>query len=396
MQPVITSVNVIPFNYYRENIGKMESGFNLIYEPDTEAKVTAFFIEIETNVGICGEYVSWVVGPPGYSQIEMVKRYLVGKNPLRREKHWSEIKRGLRKYDRMGLGPIDIALWDFAGKYYEASIAEMLGLYRTKLPTYASTYFGDDAGGLDSPEAFADFAEECYDIGYQAFKIHGWGGSPAGRDIDRLVDTIHAVGERVGTKMDIMLDPSNEYETWADALKMGRACDEFGYFWLEDPYKDGGYSMHGHRRLSDYIDTPLLMGEYVRSLENRTDFMASESTDFVRADPDYDGGITGAMKTAHAAEGLGLDVEFHPSGPAQRHCVAATRNTNYYENAVVHPIAPHPYPHEIHLDNYDERLDAIDENGCVPVPAGPGLGVEYDRDYIIDNQVSAEDFGDIH
>ncbi|MFT5370461.1 MAG: L-alanine-DL-glutamate epimerase-like enolase superfamily enzyme, partial [Candidatus Latescibacterota bacterium] len=32
--------------------------------------------------------------------------------------------------------------------------------------------------------------------------------------------------------------------------------------------------------------------------------------------------------------------------------------------------------------NYSDSLDAIDKNGCVPVPEGPGLGVELDWDFI--------------
>ncbi|PSP72606.1 hypothetical protein BRC86_12090, partial [Halobacteriales archaeon QS_3_64_16] len=43
---------------------------------------------------------------------------------------------------------------EIAGKYHDAPIHELLGTYRTELPAYASTYFGDTNGGLDSPEAF--------------------------------------------------------------------------------------------------------------------------------------------------------------------------------------------------------------------------------------------------
>ena len=74
----------------------------------------------------------------------------------------------------MGHGPLDIALWDLAGKKYGASIAELLGGYRKRLPAYASTYHGDRSGGLDTKEAFGDFARACHELGYRAFKIHGW------------------------------------------------------------------------------------------------------------------------------------------------------------------------------------------------------------------------------
>jgi len=44
----------------------------------------------------------------------------------------------------MGMGPIDIALWDFAGKHYDAPIHELLGSYRDSFPAYASTYQGTE------------------------------------------------------------------------------------------------------------------------------------------------------------------------------------------------------------------------------------------------------------
>lgn len=379
MAPEITRIESTEFAYPLEDLGPDEAGFNLVYDPGTTTERKVFALRVETDEGVTGEYVGG--NSPGAAQLNTIAHYLVGRNPLERERHWSEIKRALRKYDRMGIGPIDIALWDLAGKYYDAPIHELLGTYRERLPAYASTYHGDENGGLDSPEAFADFAESCLAMGYDGFKIHGWGGSDESRDIDREVATVHAVGERVGDEMDLMLDPACEYETFADAVTVGRACDEQGFFWYEDPYRDGGISQHAHNKLRQLIDTPLLMTEHVRGVEPHTDFIIAEATDFVRADPEYDGGITGAMKIARIAEGFGLDVEFHAPGPAQRHCFAATRNANYYELALVHPDCDNTTP-PVYKGGYSDSIDSIDADGTLPVPDGPGLGVEYDWDYI--------------
>lgn len=196
------------------------------------------------------------------------------------------------------------------------------------------------------------------------------------------------MGERVGEEMNLMLDPACQYETFSDALTVGKACEQEDFYWYEDPYRDAGISQHGHRKLRQLLDVPLLQTEHVRGLESHTDFIASEATDFVRADPEYDAGITGAMKIAHVAEGFGLDVELHAPGPAQHQCMAAIRNTNYYEMALVHPEVENPVP-PVYTDNYADKLDTIDENGTVPVPDGPGLGVEYDWDYIKDHQTGS-------
>jgi len=385
MAPEIARIESIEFSYPLDDVGTDENGFNLVYEPGTTTERKLFGIRIETDEGITGEYVGG--NSPGAAQYNTFADYLIGKNPLHRERHWSELKRALRKYDRMGIGPIDIALWDFAGKYHDAPIHELLGTYRTTLPAYASTYHGDTNGGLDSPEAYADFAAECREQGFGGFKIHGWGGGDDARDIDREIETVRAVGERVGEEMDLMLDPACEYETFGDALKVGRACDEQNFYWYEDPYRDGGISQHGHRKLRQSLETPLLQTEHVRGLEPHTDFIANEATDFVRADPEYDAGITGAMKVARVAEGFGLDVEYHAPGPAQRHCMAATRNSNYYELALVHPDCQNTQP-PVYTGEYSDLLDDVDD-GTVPVPTDPGLGVEYDWDYIEDRQLGS-------
>lgn len=387
MGPEITRIESIEFGYPLEDIGTDEAGFNLVYEPGTTTERKLFGLKIHTDTGITGEYVGG--NSPGFAQVNMFADYLIGKNPLHREKHWSEIKRALRKYDRMGIGPVDIALWDFAGKYYDAPIHELLGTYRTEIDAYASTYHGDENGGLDSPEAFADFAEECRDWGFDGFKIHGWGGSDASRKLDREIETIHAVGERVGDDMDLMLDPASEYETFADALQVGRACDEQNYYWYEDPFRDAGISQNAHRTLREKLDTPILQTEHVRGLESHADFVQANGTDFVRADPEYDAGITGAMKIARMAEAFGVDVEFHAPGPAQRHCIAATRNANYYELALVHPEVQNTQP-PVYKGEYSDLLEDI-EDGTVSVPDGAGLGVEYDWEYIEENKT-----GDTH
>ena len=102
------------------------------------------------------------------------------------------MKRALRKYDRMGIGPIDIALLDYAGKKYDAPIHELLGTYRERLPTYASTYRGDRSDWLDTPKPFADFAETCLGMGYGGISQH------AHRKLRQALDTPIVQTEHAG------------------------------------------------------------------------------------------------------------------------------------------------------------------------------------------------------
>jgi L-alanine-DL-glutamate epimerase-like enolase superfamily enzyme len=385
-EPIITKIELHEYEFTLSELGRDYNGFNLVYAPGSAVSGKGHVLRILTDVGVVGEYAGG--GAAEYSTLPGFVHYLIGKNALERERIYSDVRRSLRQVARIGIAPVDIALWDLAGKYYNAPVYRLLGGYKERLPCYASTYHGDtEPDGLSSPEAYADFALQCRELGYPAFKVHGWGRAPIAQEIA----TVRAVRERVGDGMDLMLDPACEYTTFGDALKVGWACDEARFFWYEDPYRDGGTSQFAHRKLRQLIRTPLLMTEHVRSLEPHIDFALAEATDFVRGDVGYDG-ITGVMKLAHACEALGIDIEFHGPGPAQRQCMAAVRNTNYYEMGLVHPKAPPSHPPNLYADNYEDTLDAIDGEGNVPVPQGPGLGVPINWEWVSRNRTGLREF----
>jgi L-alanine-DL-glutamate epimerase-like enolase superfamily enzyme len=362
--------------------------YNIGYKKGGKLDLTKFAIIIRSDDGAEGQYVAhWGGSRATMAQTLSLCPGLIGRDPYARELIWNDLKRELRQHDGMGIGPIDIALWDLAGKRYGASVSQMLGGFRTRLKAYASTYHGDREGGLDSKEAFADFGERCYEMGYRAFKLHGWHEGNAREEAENVLH----VGRRLGDRMTLMLDPANQLRTFADALHVGRACDEAVFFWYEDPMRVCGVSAFAHKRLREALKTPLLQTEYLRGFETKADFLIAGGTDALRSDPEYDLGITGAMKIAHLAEAFGVDVEIHACGPAHRHCMAATRNTNFYEVALVGPDTPNAVP-PVYSCGYSDQLDCIGDDGCVPVPQGPGLGVSYDWEFIRRQQSFAQTF----
>ncbi len=374
--PIIERIEFTAFEIQIENMSADPAGFGISYTPGKSGTHLRFGLRIYTDTGVIGEYV------PGRSRVnvimtasEALAHRLIGQPALEREKHYNGMRRLTKHVGEVGIGALDIALWDLAGKHYGAPVGELMGGYRKRLPAYASTTGGDkEPDGLSSPEAYADYAEQCYEMGYRAYKMHGWNAG----DVAEESAMIEAVAKRVGDKMKIMYDAANHLHTLGDAIEVGRVCDDCGLYWYEDPYGDGGISIHGHQMLKKSVKTPILVTEHIRNLETSTDMMVAGATDFARADPDYDGGLSGCHKLAIAAEGLGMDVEIHSCGPAMRQLMAACRNANFYEVNLVHPECSNAWSLPFYKNGYSDQIDCIGEDGCVGVPELPGMGVEYD------------------
>ena len=382
--PVITKVEAIHFEHVLENVGKDYNTFNMVYEPGGRLVQTNTILRIHTDKGIVGEYPG-VIGT-AMAELKAIGNYLVGKNSLARERIYNDLKRGSRHWAMLGMGVVDICLWDIAGKFYDEPLYRLLGGERRPLKAYASTLHGDENGGLTTPQDFEDFANQCLEMGYKAFKVHGWG--LARDNIQREIDNVLNLGEKFAGKLDLLIDPACEIKNFGDALKLGQACDEANFFWLEDPFQDNGVSQFAHRKLRQMLKTPILQTEHIRLLEQHVDFIVADATDYVRCGAHEDGGVTGAMKIAHATEGFGLDVELHGPGPVHRHIMSAIRNTNFFELGLVHPNVSSTKP-PVYL-NYNDNLDGIDADGNVFAPEGPGIGLELDWDWINAHKLGEE------
>ncbi|MDI6024986.1 enolase C-terminal domain-like protein [Corticibacterium sp. UT-5YL-CI-8] len=379
----ITRIEIQNFRYDLEGLA-VDSASNTVYMPNSKVTRKGLVVLVQDSDGNRGEFINLDSDAAMTAQTVAIAPGLIGRDVDAREQIYDDVKRIHRKQGAFGHSNIDIALWDLAGKRANLPIHKLLGGYRTTLPSYVSTFHGDRNGGLSSKEAFADYALENLELGFKAFKIHGWS---AGDRREEAQNVLH-VADKVAGRMDLMLDPACELRTFGDALYVGRACDEANFFWYEDPFRDGGFSRHAHRKLRQMIRTPILMGEHIRGLEAKADTITAEATDYVRVNPTLDMGITGAIKIAHLAEAHGLDVEFHGCGPSQRQVMAAVRNANYYELTLCAPKIGNPKP-PIYACGYSESPSDVDTDGNVPVPQLPGIGVTYDWQFIDANRLDS-------
>ena len=90
---------------------------------------TRVAVRVHTADGAVGEYVGG--NEMLISQAKVCGRKLVGYGCFERELYFDAMKRDLRKNDKMGISPFDIALWDLAGKRAGQSVSQMLGGWRT-------------------------------------------------------------------------------------------------------------------------------------------------------------------------------------------------------------------------------------------------------------------------
>src|SRR6476620_6101385 len=109
----IKRLTVHEYRWTVHDLGYDYNGFNNVYVKGAAAPAGGYVFTIETEGGITGEYAGGT--SVSYAQVAMVAQYLIGRNALEREIIWNDIKRGLRKHDRFGMAPIDVALWDIAG-----------------------------------------------------------------------------------------------------------------------------------------------------------------------------------------------------------------------------------------------------------------------------------------
>src|SRR5262245_9322348 len=191
--------------------------------------------EVVTSDGVKG--FGYTVAP-GASMVSVMghathelAQALIGAHVLEPEAAWERMAQkgkwiGPGGMLHQAIAPLDIALWDAAGKSVGQPLYRLLGGYRDRLPVYGSDGFWYS----QSFEELAASGRGYVKQGYTAVKLRlGHEKSPA-----REVRRVTAVREAVGPDVRILVDAT---ETWdrATALHTGYALQEAGIHWLEDP-----------------------------------------------------------------------------------------------------------------------------------------------------------------
>ena len=369
----ITDIETIRFETERIPKESDRKGHGHPGEDDEPVPTTATITRIVTDEGPDG----YIPGGDERSNDRMAD-FLEGQDPLAREAIWRDIHtvRGSRPINR-----IDQALWDLAGRYADLPVYRLLGGDRDRVPAYGSTMCGDDdPDGLGTSEAYADFARDLVDQGYQAIKLHTW-MPPYDADPDRTIEACRAVREAVGPDIDLMLD-SHHFYTRLDARKIGDALTELEYLWFEEPMNE--HSMSSYQWLTSEVKVPIVGPESLQGkMQPRAEWIKHGAMDICRAST-RKGGITGCLKTVHLCESFEITCELHGGTPGNLHILGAMSIPGrYYERGLLHP----DYDYEWIPPHLNSPIDPLNDDGTISLPEGPGLGIDYNWDYIEANRI---------
>jgi L-alanine-DL-glutamate epimerase-like enolase superfamily enzyme len=325
-------------------------------------------VRIETDEGVTGIGEAPVdVGFFGHTVEEVrvavddyLGPHLVGKDPFDRE-----YLMGLIDYrgNSCAKAGIDLALHDLMGKALNVPVSTLIGgRHIDRIPVAVEI-----AGG--PPDAMAEACLDFMAKGVRAFKPKI--GHEPRADADRLL----AIREAVGPEVSIRADANQGY-TPKEAIALCRLAEKHGVGLelLEQPVS--AWDLQGMALVRRSVDTLIEADEGCYSIHDAVQIVRHEAADVLNIKIAKAGGLYQAKKIAAIAEAAGLQCVLGTAFglgiemAAKLHLAAATVTVDsavefteigLHENLL---LAPH-----------DSALALPLEDGCLPVPDGPGFGV---------------------
>lgn len=335
------------------------------------------FIRIETDEGLFGlGEASPMEG--GLASLVIVAKhmapFLVGKDPLDHAVLLDTlfhrcIKLGPEGAVTGALAGLDIAFWDLKGKALNLPIHKLLGgAWRNEVVCYASIG-GNAARSVD--EVVRTVERRVAKERPAAVKIR-WDGDRTRENVDIAGDIAKAKAVRklLGDDYTIAFDANNGYSV-GGAIRVGRALEDLGYAWFEEPVQH--YHVAAMGEVAQRLDITVSAGEQTYTLQGLKDLI-NAGVRMVQPDIVKMGGITGLMQCAAIAHAHGVELVPHQTQPTIGHLA------NLHVLATVMHLSK---PIEV-ADNWERAATIFPRNPSEPlegrfqVPTGPGLGLEYD------------------
>jgi len=339
---------------------------------------TAMLVRVTADDGTTGWGEAYGPPEPSAAIIDHVLAPLIlGADPRDTLPLWERMYARTRDNGRGGmvlhaLSAVDIALWDLKGKALGVSVSRLLGgRFRERVQVYATgLYFRPRA------EFAADLVAEARGYvaeGFRAIKLK------VGLDPETDLRHVRAVREAVGPAIALMVDANHAYDA-ATAIRLGRAFEELGVRWFEEPVIPE--DLEAYAEVARALDLPIAGGEAEFTRFGFRRLLEARAVDIIQPDLTATGGFTECQRIAALASAHGVRYLPHVWGSAVGlaaglQFVAALPSAT----AALRPLEPlfelDRTPNRFRDELTDEPPSPVD--GWLAIPDRPGLGITIDE-----------------
>lgn len=362
------------------------------YSQQYYSKRSAHLVEVQTDEGITGWGECFGPGNVAVANKTIVEKVvqpmILGDDPMDRDVIWHKVYNLLRDHGQKGmpmqsLSGVDIALWDIAGKVAGLPIHKLIGgAHRTRVGVYGYGMMLRQENVDEHVARFKDEAANIKEMGFVATKMK-IGLGP--KDDIKLCE---AVRQGIGNNYKFMADANHCYNT-PDAFYVGRALEELGAYWFEEPVAPE--DLDGYKELRAGLRVNISGGEAEFNRWGWRTILENRGISIAQPEVCALGGISEYLRVLALCHAHFTPVMNHVWGSA----IAVA--TNLQLLAVIPPMPGGLFPSEpwLEFDTTDNRFrdELLQEplniqeqvkntGGYVHIPDAPGLGVEPDRNFI--------------
>ena len=352
-------------------------------------------VRVYTDAGISGTGEAyWGAGVPEI--VERMLPFVVGANPLDLDRLFEHLVQKMSGEGSIegtvisAISGIEIALHDLAGKILEVPAYQLVGgKYRDRVRVYCDCHAGDES----EPESNAEEAERVVsELGYDALKFDldvpsGYEKDYANRhlrdpEIRHKAEIVRAVTERVGDEADAAFDCHWTFSS-GSAKRLAREIEDLDVWWLEDPAPPENHDVQ--RQVTQHTTTPIAAGENVYRKHGHRRLLEEQAVDIVAPDLPKVGGMRETRKIADMADTYYVPVAMHNVASP-----VATMAAAHVATAIPNSLAVEF--HSYQLGWWDDLYegDSMIEEGYIPIPEEPGLGITLDMDAVEAHMVDGE------
>jgi len=346
----------------------LDPPFPASWDPQPRTRFPATIVRVHDDDGRVG--IGSGDAMYGFGDYE---RYFIGQDPLDLDRHAAVLANV--EFHAGRPWPVDIALWDLAGKIRDEPIWSMVGGRSNRIRAYASS-------GVHRPvEQMVEVARRCIDLGFPALKVRF--GRPR---IDDDLAVIRAVRDVVGERLQLMVDcnqgwrmPWDTQEPWTvdHATGVAERLQAEGVYWMEEPLHRGDYA--GMTELHSRVSIRIAGGEMTREPYEFRELLQRGCLDVFQPDAVCSMGISGLRRLARDVAAAGKVFTPHTWGNG----IGVMANLHLTAGTVGAPFIEFPFdPPEWTTARRDYILrDTIeaDEAGWITLSDRPGLGIELDE-----------------